>query len=382
MSQKDYYQILGVARDADKNDIKRAFKRLAREYHPDVAEDKTTAEVKFGEINEAYSVLSDDEKKAYYDRYGHAPGANQGDPGGGFGGGGGGFGGFGGFGDLFESLFDLGGGGGRRQQSRPSRGADYRMGMRLTLEEAFQGVTKEVELTSDVNCSKCDGKQTLEADGFANCGTCHGTGQLHQQVRTPFGQLTQVVPCGACQGRGRTLKKPCPDCQGRGSVEKKRALQVKVPAGIDTGKLIRMPGEGAPGNLGGPSGDLYLAIEVEAHKTVERRGNDLFTKKSIYFADAALGGEVTVEVLLGQSEALKIPAGTQNGTVFRFKGKGMPKLDRSSRGDLNVMVEVIVPTKLNSKQKKLLKEFAEAGSQDAEPASLFDKIKDALWGGH
>jgi len=378
MSQKDYYQILGVAKDADKNDIKRAFKRLAREYHPDVAEDKSSAEVKFGEINEAYSVLSDDEKRAYYDRYGHAPGANQGDPGGG-----GGFGGgFGGFGDLFESLFDLGGGGGRRQQSRPARGADYRMGIRLTLEEAFQGVNKEIELTSDVTCGRCEGRQTLEADGFVNCTTCHGTGQLHQQVRTPFGQLTQVVPCGGCQGRGRTLKKPCPECSGRGSVEKKRALQVKVPAGIDTGKLIRMPGEGAPGNLGGPSGDLYLAIEVEPHKAVERRGNDLFVKHSIFFTDAALGGQVEVEVLLEQKESLKIPPGTQNGTVFRFKGKGMPKLDRSSRGDLNVLVEVIVPTKLNAKQKKLLKEFGEAGSQEAEPASLFDKIKDALWGGH
>ena len=376
MSQKDYYQILGVARDADKNDIKRAFKKLAREYHPDVAVDKAGAEMKFGEINEAYSILSDDEKKEYYDRHGHAPGANQGDAGGGFGGG------FGGFGDLFESLFDLGGGGGRRQQARPSRGADYRMGMRLTLEEAFQGVVKDVELTSDVTCGKCEGRQTLEADGFAACTVCHGTGQLHQQVRTPFGQLTQVAPCGACQGRGRTLKKPCPECGGRGSVEKKRALQVKVPAGIDTGKLIRMPGEGAPGNLGGPSGDLYLAIEVDQHKTVERRGNDLFVKKAIYFTDATLGGSVEVEVLLDQKESLKIPPGTQNGTVFRFKGKGMPKLDRSSRGDLNVMVEVIVPTKLNAKQKKLLAEFAEAGSQEAEPHSLFDKIKDALWGGH
>lgn len=379
MSQQDYYQVLGISRDADKNEIKRAFKRLAREYHPDVAEDKKAAEQKFGEINEAYSVLSDDEKRAYYDRYGHAPGANQ--PGPDMGGGGFGFGGGFPFGDLFESIFDLGGGG-RRQQSRPARGADYRMGLRLTLEEAFQGATKDVELTSDVNCPRCEGRQTLEPDGFQPCPTCHGTGQLHQVVRTPFGQLTQVAPCGACQGRGRTLKKPCPECSGRGSVEKKRTLQVKVPPGIDTGKLIRMPGEGAPGNLGGPPGDLYLAIEVEPHETVERRGDDLITKKSIYFTDAALGNAVEVEVLLGEKVSLKIPPGTQNGTVFRFKGKGMPKLNRSSRGDLNVLVEVVVPTKLNAKQKKLLKEFAEAGSQDAEPHSLFDKIKDALWGGH
>ena len=380
MSQKDYYQILGLSRDADKSEIKRAFKKLAREYHPDVAEDKVNAEAKFGEINEAYSVLSDDEKKAYYDRYGHAPGANQPDMDAGFGGfGGGGF----PFQDLFDSIFDLGGGGGRRQQqARPGRGADYRMGLRLTLEEAYQGATKDVEVSSEVNCPKCEGRQTLEADGFQNCATCHGTGQLHHQVRTPFGQLTQVVPCGACQGRGRTLRKPCPECSGKGAVLKKRTLQVKVPAGIDTGKLIRMPSEGAPGQLGGPPGDLYLAIEVEPHKTVERRGDDLITKKSIKFTEAALGASVEVEVLLGEKESLKVPAGTQSGTVFRFRGKGMPKLNRNSRGDLHVVVEVMVPTKLNSKQKKLLKEFAEAGSEEAEPHSLFDKIKDALWGGH
>lgn len=379
MSQQDYYNTLGVSRDADKNEIKRAFKKLAREYHPDVAEDKGNAEKKFGEINEAYSVLSDDEKRAHYDRYGSAPGANQPGGGEGFGGFGGGF---GGFGDLFESIFDLGGGGRRQQQARPARGADYRMGLRMTLEEAFQGVTKDVNLTSEVNCPKCDGKMTLEEDGWQGCGVCHGSGQLHQAVRTPFGQLTQVAPCGACQGRGRTLKKPCPECSGRGSVEKTRVLQVKVPAGIDTGKLIRMPGEGAPGHLGGPAGDLYLAIEVEPHKEIERRGDDLILKRNVRFTDAALGGNVEFEVLLGEKETLKVPAGTQNGTTFRFKGKGMPRLNRSTRGDLHVIVDVMVPTKLNAKQKKLLKEFDEAGPQETEPASLFDKIKDALWGSH
>lgn len=213
-------------------------------------------------------------------------------------------------------------------------------------------------------------------------GNCKGTGQLHQAVRTPFGQLTQVAPCGACQGRGRTLKKPCNECSGRGAVNKKRKLQVKVPAGIDTGKLIRMPGEGAPGSLGGPPGDLYLAIDVEEHEKIERRADDLVIKQTIKFTEAALGGTVQVVTLLGVEETLKIPAGTQNGTIFRFKGKGMPKLGRSnSRGDLHVVVDVMVPTKMNSKQKKLLQEFAEAGSQEAEhDSSLLGKLRDAIFG--
>lgn len=371
----DFYDTLGVPRNASKEDIKRAFKKLARQYHPDVAEDKQQAERKFGEINEAYSVLGDDEKRAYYDRYGSAPSTNGPEAGGG---GGFGFGGFP-FGDLFESIFDLGGGG--RRQQRPARGADFRMGLRVTLLEAFQGAAKEIDLTSDVQCPQCQGRQTLESDGFQHCSTCRGTGQLHQMVRTPFGQLTQVAPCGACAGQGRVLRKPCPGCQGRGNVQKKRTLQVKIPAGIDTGKLIRMPGEGAPGQLGGPAGDLYLAIEVDPHPELERRGDDLIRKQTIRFTDAALGGTVKVPTLDGDEESLKIPAGTQNGTIFRFKGKGMPRLNRTSRGDLHVVVEVMVPTKLNSKQKKLLKEFGEAGSQDAEPdQGLLGKLRDAIFG--
>ena len=375
MSQQDYYDVLGVEKNADKADIKKAFKKMARQYHPDVAEDKADAERKFGQINEAYSILGDDEKRAYYDRYGQAPSSQGGSPGEG-----GGFGGFP-FGDLFESIFDLGGGGGGRRQARPQRGADFRMNLKITLEEAYQGTAREVELTSDVSCQTCQGRQTLEADGFQTCGNCKGSGQLHQVVRTPFGQLTQVAPCGACAGRGRVLKKPCPECSGHGAVSKKRRLQVKIPPGIDTGKLIRMPGEGAPGSLGGPPGDLYLAIEVEEHARIERRGDDIIIKQAVRFTDAALGGSAQVQTLMGEEEVLKIPAGTQNATIFRFKGKGMPKLNRNSRGDLHVVVEVMVPTKLNTKQKKLLKDFADAGSQDAEhDGGLFGKLRDAIFG--
>ncbi|MGE0490611.1 MAG: molecular chaperone DnaJ [Vulcanimicrobiota bacterium] len=375
MSRRDYYEILGVSRDADTKDIKRAFKRLARQYHPDVAENKAEAEQKFGEINEAYSVLVDDEKRRYYDQTGRAPGVNS--PGGAgfedFG-----FGGFGGFGDILDSIFGMGGGGGGRRRG-PSRGANLRMNLTITLEEAYQGVSKDIELTSDVRCETCDGKRTTDPNGFRNCRQCHGTGQIHQVVRTPFGQLTQVAPCAACRGEGRELVKPCSACEGRGVTARKRTLKVKIPAGIDTGKMIPIPGEGAPGAMGGPPGDLYLAIEVAAHKEFERRADDLIRRVKLTFTDAALGGTVEVPMLVGESKQLKIQPGTQNGTILRIRGAGMPRLERSSHGDLHVIIEVMVPTKLNSKQKKLLKEFAEAGSQEAEP-SFFNRLKDAIFG--
>ena len=370
---RDYYEILGVPRDADKKQIKTAFKQKARKYHPDVAEDKQDAEKKFGEINEAYSVLIDEEKRAHYDRFGAAPGVNQGGPGGA------GFGGFGGgFGDIFDAIFGgMGGGGGRRRG--PGRGSDLRMGIRISLLEAFEGVARNVELTTDVTCGDCEGRRSKSSDGFKNCRECHGTGQIHQAISTPFGRITQSAPCAACRGEGRVLTDPCPTCKGRGAVSKARTLEVKIPAGIDTGRMIRIEGEGAPGPMGGPPGDLYLEIDVEESKEFDRRGDDLIYKLKIKFTDAALGEKVKVPMLNGDEEILNIPAGTQNHTIFRVKGKGMPRLGRNSRGDLHVVAEVMVPTKLNGKQKKLLREFAEAGSQDAEP-SLFTKIKDAIFG--
>lgn len=369
MSQ-NFYEILGVSKGADKKQIKSAFKKLARKYHPDVAENKQDAEQKFGEINEAYSVLIDDEKRAYYDQFGTAPGANPGASGGQ---------GFGGFGDIFDAIFGgMGGGGGQRRRG-PGRGADLRMAVQITLLEAYQGVTREVELTTDVTCPSCEGRRSKTSDGFKNCRECHGTGQVHQAISTPFGRITQTAPCAACRGEGRTLTDPCDECNGRGAVSKTRTLEVKIPAGIDTARMIRIDGEGAPGRMGGPPGDLYLEIDVKENKEYDRRGDDLIYKLKVRFTDAALGETVTVPMLNGEKESLNIPAGTQNHTIFRVKGKGMPKLGRSSHGDLHVVVEVMVPTKLNGKQKKLLREFADAGSQDAEP-SLFTKIKDAIFG--
>lgn len=370
---RDYYEILGVSRDADKKQIKSAFKKMARKYHPDVAEDKAEAEQKFGEINEAYGVLSDDEKRAHYDRFGTAPGVNQGHPGGGHGGG------FGGFGDIFDAIFGGMGGGGRQRRRGPGRGADLRMGVRITLLQAFEGTTQELELTTDVTCTGCDGRRAKSADGFKNCRDCHGTGQIHQAISTPFGRITQSAPCAACRGEGRVLTDPCDTCGGRGAMAKARTLEVKIPAGIDTGRMIRIDGEGAPGRMGGPPGDLYLEVDVEPNENFDRRGDDLIHKLKVRFTDAALGEKVDLTLINGDQETLNIPAGTQNNTIFRVKGKGMPRLGRSSRGDLHVVVEVMVPTKLNSKQKKLLREFADAGPQDAEP-SFFTKIKDAIFG--
>lgn len=368
---RDYYEVLGVPRDADKSQIKSAYKKMARQFHPDIAEDKKDAEQKFGEINEAYSVLSDDEKRSYYDRYGQAPGNQGPDMGGGFGGG------FG-FGDIFEAIFD-GMGGGRRQRRGPARGPDMRSGVTITLAEAFSGVTREIELNSEVACPKCEGRRSAKPDGFKTCSDCHGSGQLHQIMNTPFGRITQTVPCASCGGEGRQLTDPCSECSGRGTISKKRTLEVKIPPGIDTGRMIRIEGEGAPGKMGGPPGDLYIVVEVKDDPKFERHGDDLVYKLKIRFTDAALGEKIKVPVLGGEEEPLNIPAGTQNNTIFRIKGKGMPRLGRNSQGDLHVVIEVMIPTKLNSNQKKLLKEFADSGSQEAEP-SLFSRIKDAIFG--
>lgn len=374
-SENDYYSVLGVPRDADISEIKKAYKRLARKYHPDVAEDKSEAERKMGEINEAYGVLGDEEKRAYYDRFGAAPGAH-GAPGGeGFGGFGGGF----PFGDIFESLFNMGG----RGQDGPARGRDIRVGLKITLEEAFTGCKKDITYEVDETCLNCQGKMTTEPGGAETCKTCGGAGQVRKQVNIGFGSLSQVVSCPECGGLGKKITKPCPECHGHGIVRNKKTVEVSVPAGVESGLALRISGKGEPGYKGGPSGNLLVIVEVEEHESFRREGDELVTTRRLKFTEAALGCEIEVDLISGAKHKLKIPAGTQSGSVFRIAKKGMPHLGRTGFGDLHVIVDVMVPTKLNNKQKKLLQEFAEAGSQIAETRhneSLLGRIKDAIFG--
>lgn len=378
MANRDYYEILGVSRGASREEIKRAYKRLARKYHPDVAEDRAEAERRFGEINEAYAVLSDDEKRAYYDRFGRVPseaGAG-GDPFGGMGG----FGGFP-FSDLFESLFDLGMGGGARSRSRATRGDDLRVHLEITLEEAYRGAEREVRYTVEDRCGTCQGRRTTSSDGVERCRTCGGAGQVQRVVSTAFGRLAQVTPCPACRGEGQVLRNPCPECRGRGIAPRQRTVTVKIPPGIQEGQRLRIPEAGGGGTGGGPPGDLYVTFSIQEHPEFQRQGDDLKRTLQLKFTDAALGATVEVPLLSGESVPLKIPPGTQNGTTFRFRGKGMPHVGEAGRGDLLVEVAVMVPTRLNARQKKLLQEFAEAGSQEAESdPGVWGKIRDALFG--
>lgn len=373
--KEDYYKILGVGRDASQEDIKGAFRNLARQYHPDVASDKVEAEKKFKEINEAYAVLSDAEKRERYNLYGHE-GLKAGAGGSGdfdFG-----FSGFGDLSDIFESFFDFGQPRRRTERSRASRGADVRYDVEITLDEAYKGIEKEVILNSYQKCENCNGKGYLKDSKIKTCALCQGTGQERSVQSTPFGQIVRTYNCPKCHGEGKIPDKPCKECNGDGKVFKKRKIKVKIPAGIDSDSRIRVPGHGEAGAHGGSSGDLYVFIYVKSHPIFKRKEYDLFSQVEIYFTQAALGAEVRVLTLDGVTN-LKIPPGTQNETNFKIKNKGMPHIHGRGNGDLYVKVIVVVPTKLNEKQKKLLHEFAGAGPQDAEK-SFFEKVKDAFTG--
>jgi molecular chaperone DnaJ len=375
--KRDYYEVLGVPRDVSAEDMKKAYRKLAVQYHPDKNPGDKTAEERFKEVGEAYDVLSDAEKRAAYDRYGHAAfSGGMGGPGAGggfhdpfdifrevFGGGGGG---------IFETFFGGGGGGGRRRTDGPQRGSDLRYGMEITLEEAAQGCEREIEYERLTSCKTCSGSGSASGGGKKTCRTCGGAGQVISS--RGFFQIQQTCP--DCSGSGETVADPCKACRGVGRVKQNAVVKVKVPAGIEDGSRLRSSGNGDVGAKGGAAGDLYIVVHIRAHEIFEREGNDLHCDMPLAFATAALGGEITVPTIEGKA-SVKIPPGTQNGTTLRLRGKGMKILGSNSQGDLYVHVQIAVPSKLNTEQKAKLQEFADLIGErgtDAEE-SFFEKAK-------
>ena len=375
MSKKDYYESLGVAKGASDDEIKKAYRTLARKYHPDVNKDNPEAADKFKEVSEAYSVLSDSQKRAQYDQMGHA--AFDGSAG--FGGGAGGFdfGGFSDMGDIFETFFGGGGARGGRQRG-PEPGADLRYDLELTFEEAAFGAEKKISVNKLERCDDCGGSGAAAGSTTETCSECGGSGQVKVMQNTLFGRMATVTTCPKCNGDGKIIKNPCKTCSGKGRLKKSKTLTVKVPAGVDTGSRLRVSGEGEAGVKGAPSGDLYVYLFVKAHKFFTRDGQDVWCEVPINIIQASLGEDVAVPTLDGQV-TLKIPAGTQPGTVLRIKEKGIPSLRRNGvRGDQKVRIKVVVPTKLSEKQKSLLRDFAQNNGENLNPEEkgFFRKIKD------
>jgi molecular chaperone DnaJ len=367
-AKRDYYDVLGVQREATQEDIKKAYRRLARQYHPDVSSEQD-AEARFKEINEAYEVLSDTEKRSTYDRYGHAgPGM-------------GGFGFESGFRDpfdIFEEVFG-GGFGFRTTTARrgPRRGADLRYELRLTFEEAVFGAEKELEVTRHEVCPRCNGSGAEPGTTPVRCTECGGTGQVRRVQRSILGSFVSVTTCPVCQGEGETIPIPCTRCNGQKRVYVTRKRSVTIPPGVDDGTQIRVTGEGEMGTQGGPPGNLYVVLEVEPHPIFQRRGDDILVELSVNVAQAALGAEVKVPTLEGE-ETLTIPTGTQSGAVLRLREKGVPHLKRNGRGDELVMMRVAVPTKLTREQKNLMKQLGETLEPETvwhEKQSWFDELR-------
>jgi molecular chaperone DnaJ len=370
----DFYQLLEVNRGADGDTIKRAYRKLAMQYHPDRNPGDAEAEARFKAMSVAYDCLKDPQKKAAYDRYGHAAFTQQG------GGGQGGFGGgadFGDIGDIFETIFGsaFGGGGGR---ARPRRGADLRYDMEIGLEDAFDGKSTEIELEVATACDTCAGTGAAPGTSRRGCNTCHG----HGKVRAQQGLFVIERPCPVCHGRGEVLESPCRDCRGEGRRDTLQRLQVDIPPGVDNGTRIRLSGKGEAGPQGAPAGDLYIFIQVKRHSVFEREGTALFTRMPISFTTAALGGSVDIPGLDGETHTIDIPVGIQSGKQLRKRGAGMPVLQGRGRGDLVVEVQVETPTRLSARQKELLCEFreTETGEECPESRGFFDRLKDAFSG--
>lgn len=372
MDKRDYYEILGASRDDDAGALKKAYRKMAMKYHPDRNPGDAEAEAKFKEINEAYEILSDDQKRAAYDQYGHAAFEQ-----GGMGAGGMGGMGAGGFSDIFEDLFGdfmggrRGGGGGGQ-----GRGSDLRYNMEITLEEAFHGKKTEIKIPSSEECDACDGSGAEEGSSPVTCGTCQG----HGKVRAQQGFFTIERTCPTCHGQGRVIEKPCQKCHGEGRVEKEKTLSIDIPAGVDDGNRIRLSGEGEIGRRGGLPGDLYIFLSVADHRIFQRDGQNLHCRVPIPMTTAALGGDIEVPTLDGARAKVSITAGSQSGRKFRLRGKGMPIMNSSSNGDMYIHTIVETPVNLTKRQKELLKEFEEegGGSHNPESEGFFSRVKDFL----
>jgi molecular chaperone DnaJ len=377
-NKRDYYEVLGVSRNASKDELKKSYRRLARQYHPDVNNDSGAGE-KFKEINEAYEVLSDENMRARYDRFGHAGMEGMG-----------GFSGFeGGFGsvaDIFEEFFGGAFSGGRRQRRGPKRGADLRYDLRISFEEAVFGVEKDIEVERPATCPACNGSGAEPGSTPKRCPTCEGSGEVRRVQQSLLGSFVNVTTCPNCRGSGEVIDTPCNTCHGHKLIQETRTLTVKVPPGVDNDTQIRLTGEGAPGVDGGPPGNLYVIIRVAKHKFFERRGDDIWIDLEINVAQAALGDEVTVPTIDGETK-LTIQPGTESGKVFKLKHQGVPKLDRTGRGvdmgrgDQHVLVHVGIPKKLSDEQRELFQQLAGTLGKEVIPQrdrGFFGHVKDAL----
>ncbi len=374
--KRDYYEVLGIEKGADGDQIKKAYRKMAKKYHPDINKDNPQAEEKFKEVNEAYEILSDPQKKQAYDQFGHA-GV---DPNAGFGGAGAG--GFGGFdmGDIFESFFGgFGGGfGGGGRRNAPRKGGDIHQSVELTFTEAAFGVTKEIVILRVEDCETCQGTGAKSGTSAQTCPTCNGTGQVKTTQRTPLGNFVSTSTCSACRGEGKIIKDPCSVCNGQGKVKRRRTISVKIPAGIDNGQTVSMRGEGDMGYKGGPSGDLLITVRIKRHDLFTREGYNVHCEVPITFVQAALGCDIEVPTIDGKIR-YHIPEGTQTDTVFRLKNKGIPSLRGGGRGDQMVKVVVEIPKNLSQKQKELLMEFdKETGGSYKRSKTFFEKLKDFL----
>lgn len=370
MEKQDYYEVLGVARDANKDQLKRAFRKLAQQYHPDVNK-APDAEIRFKEINEAYQVLSDDEKRAIYDRYGHA--GLQGSSAGG-----GDMGGFNDLGSIFEELFGGIGRGGAANRRQPRRGADLRADIRLTFEEAVFGAERDLDIPRMEACERCQGSGAEPPTAPVVCSACNGSGEVKRRQQSPlFGTVVTASPCPTCSGTGEVIPSPCQKCRGRKYMRVTRKINVKIPAGVDEGTRIRLAGEGEAGQLGGPAGNLYVVVSVEPHRFFVRNGSDILLELPVNVAQAALGATIRIPTLEGEAESLEIPAGTQTGSQFRRRGLGIPHLQRNGRGDMIITTRVEIPAKLTAEQKELFRQlartFGDTGSRE-ESKGFFDRL--------